>query len=456
VYVFENYDNCNPSLDAWAEVEVTEFDAYYTGDFYFGRPEILCEVYFDGIELPCGMKEWYFSFQPEGINDEIAYLLTAPSKGCQVMADLPYWGYPRWTSSEDIWGKEYDLAWALYGYTGCGCPNAYVPLGIQDIDAIAANYGTFPEIDLTCYAEIYEYITDPHNETLVYEDNITNIDLEEPGGEKYLEFEDYNFSREGFYRLNLDMPAPNDDHPNNNDYRLGIRVDDTPPISSHTLDPSEPDGENGWYVNDVEVTLEAYDPISNDVRSGVREIKYRINGGPIDFFPYSKGTFDLTQEYEGKDITVEYWAIDNAGNEETQHHTFTVDMDQTIPFIDLVYWVTGGNPYSGWDMLFRATAEDETSGMDRVQFYLNGLLQETVVGSGPKYEWSFRYHGGLNLVIRADGYDIAGNMATDKVENPETNNFNVNTQQQKQSRKSSNFLYNSQQNIFNIPGGGYR
>ena len=39
------------------------------------------------------------------------------------------------------------------------------------------------------------------------------------------------------------------------DISLSTLDDTTPPVTTHSLDPPEPDGLNGWYVNDVNVTL---------------------------------------------------------------------------------------------------------------------------------------------------------------------------------------------------------
>lgn len=52
-------------------------------------------------------------------------------------------------------------------------------------------------------------------------------------------------------------------------------ADTTPPVTSHTISPSTPDGNNGWYVNPVQFTLSA-----TDLESGVSEIRYRIDGRP--------------------------------------------------------------------------------------------------------------------------------------------------------------------------------
>ena len=49
--------------------------------------------------------------------------------------------------------------------------------------------------------------------------------------------------------------------------------DQTPPVSTHTLDPAAPGGENGWYTEAVEVTLGSADEAGG---SGIREIQYRL------------------------------------------------------------------------------------------------------------------------------------------------------------------------------------
>ncbi|MBA7636884.1 hypothetical protein ES703_44512 [subsurface metagenome] len=42
-----------------------------------------------------------------------------------------------------------------------------------------------------------------------------------------------------------------------------ISFDDiTPPVTTCTLNPPEPNGNNSWYVSDVEVTLNATDDMS--------------------------------------------------------------------------------------------------------------------------------------------------------------------------------------------------
>lgn len=80
--------------------------------------------------------------------------------------------------------------------------------------------------------------------------------------------------------------------------------DTTPPVTSHVFDPFIPDGENVWYVDDVEVSFVAIDDLS-----GVNITYYRINGG--EWWIYDS-PFVISDGY----YAIEYYSVDNAGNEE--------------------------------------------------------------------------------------------------------------------------------------------
>ena len=183
---------------------------------------------------------------------------------------------------------------------------------------------------------------------------------------------------------------------------LPFNNDTTPPATTHSLVPATPDGDNGWYVHDVEVTLDATDDMS-----GVKEIRYRIGGGSWKAIPGHHGTFTIDED--GDDILIEYYAIDNAGNEE-DINSFTIDMDQTVPDIEKV----SGEIYrkdGTWYVRITCNAEDETSGMDRVEFWINDEHIETIEGSGPIYEltieWFEEYKTDIFWFYH---YDVAGNM----------------------------------------------
>ena len=149
--------------------------------------------------------------------------------------------------------------------------------------------------------------------------------------------------------------------------RLVFDSDDTtPPVTTHTLDPPEPNGENGWYASNFTVILNATDEMS-----GVKEIRYRVVGGNWQTIPKDYGSFIV--DVDGDDLLIEYYAIDNVGNEESIN-IFTTDIDQKPPEV-LFEWdifEEGGIIY----IKFSIKSFDATSGMDRVEMYINEGLHE--------------------------------------------------------------------------------
>jgi hypothetical protein len=311
------------------------------------------------------------------------------------------------------------------GSGGGGYPpiSVWLAPGSQQIEAIVGNDGVFEETGLTCYGELYQFVDDPENGTLVWDDSIANIALDPLGDEETVPFGSINFNMQGPWGLYIDFPLGNDDKTNNNQKALGIGIDDTDPTSSHTLNPATPNGENGWYVSDVTVTLTGEDG-TQDWQSGVKELKYKVNGGATQTIPGSSGSFVISDD--GENIQVEYWSVDKVLNEGA-HHTFEIDMDQTAPIIDLSYEVTGGGIIEGWEFTFTATSTDAMSGMERVEFYFNNVLQDTVSGPGPEYQWVIQYHPLPHTFFKAIGYDMAGNSAYDEIEDPQSHSTQSNS-----------------------------
>jgi PKD repeat protein len=95
----------------------------------------------------------------------------------------------------------------------------------------------------------------------------------------------------------------------------------TAPTSTHTLDPPQPQGQNGWYRTPVQITLAAADEQGG---SGLDEIEYRVDGGA--FQPY---TAPVTVTPEGAHV-VQYRASDKAGNTEAPK-SVDVKIDATAP-----------------------------------------------------------------------------------------------------------------------------
>ncbi|KYK22805.1 hypothetical protein AYK24_08300 [Thermoplasmatales archaeon SG8-52-4] len=344
--------------------------------------------------------------------------------------DGPEYGKSDWLYINDNWIEAYTLGfyhdWMLQA--GClvyGSPYVYIQPGTETIQVLVENNGTFPELDLACSTKIYEHITNCSNGTQVYEDIIEDIDLDDPLGEtELLTFDDFTFADEGPYNLFINIPDENDDLKFNNMEMMGIRVDDTPPMIYYSIFPEEPDGKNGWYITGPTISFYAIDPeIGCGLPgSGVKEIRYSINGGAQQVIPGGAGSFVLSED--GNDILIEFWPVDNVGNVGPKT-SFTVDIDETNPQISLDYDVTGGSKLTGWEFTFTAIATDDTSGTDYVEFYLNGILQETVHGNGPEYDWIVKLPKGINSTIKAIAYDKAGNYNCDEIIDPEISTHNI-------------------------------
>ena len=96
--------------------------------------------------------------------------------------------------------------------------------------------------------------------------------------------------------------------------------DTTPPVTTITFDPPVPNGLNGWYVTDVNVTLNATDDLS-----GVKTIYYQINGGPLE--SHDGDYFNFTLDHDCLDGYIEYYSVDNEGNVE-QVKSVRISIDQ--------------------------------------------------------------------------------------------------------------------------------
>jgi len=80
-----------------------------------------------------------------------------------------------------------------------------------------------------------------------------------------------------------------------------------------------------WHTRDFTITL-----IATDDFSGVAETYYKINDGPTKTVSADGQPLITT---EGANNTLEYWSVDNVGNEES-HHTLTeIKLDKTTPTI---------------------------------------------------------------------------------------------------------------------------
>jgi hypothetical protein len=404
-------DGDEPSTEVYAEVEWEVIDDFLSGDYYFSRPEIVVDVnWSEEVVLTPG--KWWVVFYPI-INDNPFWLTTGGS-GESVYCAYPDLGYPKWTPGINVFGDNYDVCFKLFGTDSIGppSPDVYIQPGVESLEAILENLGTFTEDDLTAYAEIWQYFDDWENGTVDAEYNITGITMEPLGDTEDVTFGTYDFYTEGIFKFQIELPLENDDYPKNNDDYWGVGVDDTKPESEHTLDPADPNGLEGYYISDVEVTLDAEDPIGvHGTSSGVDFCEYRVNGGSW-IQVANHGTFTLTQD--GNDILVEYRATDMVGNVEATND-FEISIDQTLPEIEEVEW-EAEKIEGEWWVHFTCTATDATASMDRVELEINDGLWDTITDEGPTYVFDMEWSSALEKVtFTFIHYDDAGWFIEDEL-----------------------------------------
>ena len=130
---------------------------------------------------------------------------------------------------------------------------------------------------------------------------------------------------------------------------------------------------------------------------GAVTVHYVLDGGPqVDVA--GAASFDVSGD--GRH-TLEYWATDALGNEES-HHTGHVDIDTTAPETTDDY--AGGDAWQTGPVSFSLTADDATSGVDGTSWSVDG-------GAA---------HSGADVLVTGDGEHTVTYASTDLAGNPET------------------------------------
>jgi hypothetical protein len=143
----------------------------------------------------------------------------------------------------------------------------------------------------------------------------------------------------------------------------GANKDITPPITKDVITGKM--GNNGWYVSDVQVTLNATD---NPGGSGVKEIHFGVDGAEIVAPGNSVSTVGQASSASSSIAVdgahaVTYYAIDNAGNVESQHQ-MSINIDTTPPTI--IATVSPSPNANGWnntDVTVTFACSDNASGI---------------------------------------------------------------------------------------------
>lgn len=192
---------------------------------------------------------------------------------------------------------------------------------------------------------------------------------------------------------------------------LALRIDATPPRTRALLEGTQ--GNDGWWRSSVEVSLEA-----EDATSGVAASSHRADGGA----PGQGTAFRV--EGDGAH-TVDFWTTDAAGNEEAPHHV-ALRIDATPPSLALLQPTQGGAYVAGHtlplpaplpltlaagELTVRAAAEDDTSGVERVELWVDGILRGVVQVAPYEFLWRASDEALGNHTLEARAFDRAGNAA---------------------------------------------
>jgi len=167
-------------------------------------------------------------------------------------------------------------------------------------------------------------------------------------------------------------------------------------------------GENGWYVSDVLITFTA------DNGSVPKVILYKLDNG--SWMTY-EGPFKVTTDGHH---SVEALIQDQYGNEWHLGPVF-FKIDKTSPMV-----VLNKETFKN-KIIFTACPADNMSGIDRVEFYFNGLLQTNITAPGP-YVWTLQpipHYGHGDVIV----YDYAGNYGMTYFDSLSQSNKQLNTQQ---------------------------
>jgi len=281
-------------------------------------------------------------------------------------------------------------------------PGGNPPPGTYGIAGVIQNLGvTYSEVDIPVNAQVT-------NDTgvVVYDETVIVAGPLAPGEMAPVAFPDITIpwlpEAEYDYKLTMQTQLVGDDHSNNNKKTQTwiIQIPDTtPPTTVAAVSGTE--GNNDWYVSNVQVTLTATDA---KWPTGVAYTMYKVDSGE-----WTNYTTPIIVDTDSALHTVYFYSVDNAGNvENTSSVTFKVD--KTAPVIN-TFTATAQNAMKNkW--LLACDATDVMSGIEKVEFYADDALVGTVTTTPYEFEVDGKIKTAQCIV-----YDLAGNSKMSDVVN---------------------------------------
>ncbi len=321
------------------------------------------------------------------------------------------------------------------GVTNITEPESEEP-GTYSIEGTVENLGVvYTENDIPAEARI----THVDNDTVIYDHTATIPGPLAPGQSAPVEFPDVTIANltawEGWYKIEIWTALPGDDHPENDKTTIyvGFWVCDCLPPETH-YNISGIMGLDGWYVSDVILTAEFYDPsppIKDEQKpaSGVNHSYYKLH--EID--PWS--------EYLGTPVDVStdgfyelyYYSVDHAGNAEDVKGPFDFKIDKTPPTINLTVLFLN-HLKTKW--LLYASVDDPMSHVAYVEFFVDDAEVANISAPAPfKYEYQ-----GDGKVAQAIAYDNAGNSGMSEQVSQSVPNMNSQSMPATDTQQNQGYL----------------
>lgn len=193
---------------------------------------------------------------------------------------------------------------------------------------------------------------------------------------------------------------------------IEVVIENKAPTTNIILNPSSPNGNNGWYTNDVTITFMATDPDGDKITT-----YYSIDDG--EWVKYAQPFTIGDGEH-----TVSYYSIDENGKEEAIK-TKEIKIDEFAPSITinkpanyLYVFDRAILPTMKPVIIGKITIEAEikdvkTSGVQEAKLYINNLLKETF---NENIKWTWNEFAIGKYEIKIDAIDKAGNKASKSIE----------------------------------------
>ncbi|NJN68323.1 MAG: hypothetical protein HC884_17235 [Chloroflexaceae bacterium] len=200
--------------------------------------------------------------------------------------------------------------------------------------------------------------------------------------------------------------------------KVNLRIDDQPPITTASMNGATRPPPSGWFNTSVQVRLQATDQPRLTVLAGVRDVYYNRDGE--GWKKQSGSAATVTVSGDGPH-TVEYYAVDRAGNSEAPR-SISFKIDATPPTDISGVVETHGIPTNQWQKLSYATFEwapsaDSGSGLAGYQMTFvnlaNGAVSNRTFTPTEARQWSPYLFGFMSgsYVLRGQAFDHAGNRS---------------------------------------------